>query len=641
MVQLLCKQGSYEELFTLLGEMKRRRFVLNPQSRKLLCTLLAKQPLFEAHTQKLYQYILTDDARRNRQQVWDEIMQHLVAQASKHENALRHVENCVKKLEKECRTIDTMVYFRFLYAAATHGDLKLAQSTLEGLVETPGKISKDLLGAYNWTLHGLANVENHPEVVFFARRLLREMREKDLAPDARTCTDMMEILTNSGQTEEADELFEVMKQQDMVSVVQYNNKLRALARSGAATTEVMAVVEEMRSQDLTPDRTTYVRILEALGRKDDGRGIEQEAGGVIELMFEEGMSRHDCNRLIGVLSRHTDSARRVADVVEQMEPNLESFVHLFTAQSRLARKDVTAVDKARKVLDKLRKEGPTPNLFVYTAYLNVLANGIVQDRGLLGEMETVFNEMQTVGVKPSLFTMNTLLTGIARAAATSPGLLERAWVYMDLLEDLNIKPNTVTLNTLLHGLAMVAAREYDAFERAEKLIAELSQYGVQPDVVSYNSLLHCLARSKATPDTLNSGRQLLGQMKAKGLAPTERTVGSLAHLFGKSMQRHPDAKATAGFLKKMQQYQPLWNNYSVAWMMRGLTAVGKGSEALALFAEARSRGLVPDTMAYNAAIEAHGTTQETMAVAEEMRAAGVQQDEVTARLIERAVNTTD
>ncbi|KAL2516770.1 Pentatricopeptide repeat-containing protein [Abeliophyllum distichum] len=232
------------------------------------------------------------------------------------------------------------------------------------------------------------------------------------------------------------------------------------------------VVKEMEKSKLSyPNLITYSTLMDGLC----GSGRLKEA---IDL-FEEMVTKH------------------------QIVPDALTYSVLINGFSRGGK-----TDRARKIMEFMKKNGCNPNVINYSAMMN----GFCRE-GRLKEAKETFDEMKSAGVKPDTVIYTTLINFLCRAART-----DEAIVMLKEMKENECKADEVTFNVILGGLC----REF-RFDEALDMLERLPYDGVYLNKASYRIVLNFLCKEGELEKAVN----LLHLMLDRGFLPHFATSNEL------------------------------------------------------------------------------------------------------------------
>ncbi|KAL0289997.1 UNVERIFIED_CONTAM: Pentatricopeptide repeat-containing protein [Sesamum angustifolium] len=225
-----------------------------------------------------------------------------------------------------------------------------------------------------------------------------------------------------------------------------------------------AVVKEMEKSKMScPNLITYSTLIDGLC----GSG---RLGAAIDL-FEEMVSKH------------------------QILPDALTYNVLINGFCRGGKPD-----RARKIMDFMKKNGCNPNVFNYSS----LMNGFCRD-GRLEEAKEIFDEMKGADLKPDTVIYTTLINSLCRGGRT-----DEAIELLKEMKEKECRADEVTFNVILGGLC----REY-RYNEALNMLERLPNDGVYLNKASYRIVLNFLCKE----GELEKAVELLILMMHRGFCP--------------------------------------------------------------------------------------------------------------------------
>ncbi|KAG2623930.1 hypothetical protein PVAP13_3KG090727 [Panicum virgatum] len=266
-------------------------------------------------------------------------------------------------------------------------------------------------------------------------------------------------------------------------------------------------------------------------------------------------------------------------------------------------------------------------------------------------MESVLSRLasSSPGPRPRELLLCRVISAYGRARL--PAAARRAFAHPAFPE-----PRTArALNTLLHALVACRAPLRD-------LLAVCRDARIPPDACTYNILMRVAAAS----GSLEHARHLFDEMLHRGIAPTVVTFGTVVAALCDAGQledafevkevmvrRHnvsPNAFVYASLMKGLCEKgdvdaavrlkeemagnaEPVLDSGAYATLVRALFRVGRKGEVNGLLEEMRGRGIVADTVVYNAMVagfwEDERDPSAAFAVLDDMKKSGCKADAVT------------
>ncbi|PON63455.1 Tetratricopeptide-like helical domain containing protein [Parasponia andersonii] len=166
------------------------------------------------------------------------------------------------------------------------------------------------------------------------------------------------------------------------------------------------------------------------------------------------------------------------------------------------------VDRARKIMEFMKRNGCNPNVFNYSS----LISGFLK-AGRFEEAEEIFEEMKNFGLKPDKVGYTTMINCFCRIGRT-----DKALELLKEMKEKDCRPDVVTFNVILGGLC----RE-DKFEEAIEMLERLPYQGMHLNKASYRIVLNLLCQK----NDLKRASDLLDLMLGRGFLPHFATSNDL------------------------------------------------------------------------------------------------------------------
>jgi len=171
---------------------------------------------------------------------------------------------------------------------------------------------------------------------------------------------------------------------------------------------------------------------------------------------------------------------------------------------------------AEQVFSSMAHIGIKPNAVIYTSMIRGYAHSRKPHKAL-----EMYQRMRREGIEATAVTFNSVLDILVRQLADPAHLQE----IVDDMRAASVPPDVVTYSILIK-----ASCNAGRVESALSLFRQLRSHGLAFDEVAFNTLL--LACSKA--EQLAESEEILGEMRAIGMAPTPVTVSILVKMYGKA-----------------------------------------------------------------------------------------------------------
>jgi pentatricopeptide repeat protein len=253
--------------------------------------------------------------------------------------------------------------------------------------------------------------------------------------------------------------------------------------------------------------------------------------------------------------------------------------------------------------------------------------------------EDAMQVMDKIRTDPSMQPVPTTVLNRLFAVMLRKSLGSQAWSMLDSMPmEGPGSPSIYTVNTFLsHALTQLRFSSED-FNRALSL---LQKYKVEPDTATYTFLLQSFLQDGKSDEAT----QLLKQMVASGIQPTERIYASLIHDQVKDTDT-PELKSALDLLATMEANQLHPNEYIYSDLVRALSSFPRYQEysdlfrtqnpqfshwpdhvarALWLFERARKRAVHINSVSFNSLLQSlflldtQESTQEALHLFDQMR----------------------
>mmetsp|Transcript_159223 Transcript_159223/g.296865 ORF Transcript_159223/g.296865 Transcript_159223/m.296865 type:complete len:1024 (+) Transcript_159223:108-3179(+) len=430
--------------------------------------------------------------------------------------------NLYEIMQRDGVHADTVVYGSLIKAAVESGRLELARQ----LFRESG--NPDLLN-YMSLIRAAGRERDVPK----ALQLLEELEAAPLAIDVTAYNCVLEVCVASGNRSASEDLLKRMEEKGQVDVVSYNTYLKLLFAQSLRS-EVRAVLESMRRRGLSPNAVTYNSLVKDAVARQDLQGAwhlidQMEKAEVKPDAFTCSILmkcvKHTCcvedvDKIIQLIERakitpdevlvnclldacvRLRNIPRLTQVLEQFKatgvvPSPHACAMLIKAYGHARRLDC-ALALWRELIEE-RKVAPNEEVFASMVDA-CLANGHLQ------HAVAVFREMKHA--------INDFAKGAAMFSALVKSCIQQnqtklAMEIYDELQVVSFTCNKVTYNSLIDALV----RQGD-MDRATSLFRDMTLNAVMPDLISYSTLIkgHC------SRGDLEQGLALLGTMQRRGIA---------------------------------------------------------------------------------------------------------------------------
>lgn len=266
----------------------------------------------------------------------------------------------------------------------------------------------------------------------------------------------------------AKQIFELARSQEVDRPLQLWNGLLAVLASAQKTDSLLASLEEMRFQDVTPDATTYTTAISALAKVGDYRQAIQWLG----VMSWEGIPATTLtyNCVLDACAHGMNSAKAAEIFAEMKERKVP--VDLFTYGSLVnAFARCGQWEPAVRVLEEMRSSsessGLRPNNFIYCSAMSACNRGNQWEKAL-----QIFDQLLAEeDLTPDQYTYNEALNACVRG-----GQARRAVEIFD-----HAKSSGVQTDLLSYTRALSACVAGERWEDAQDLLRRMVVDRVLPD----------------------------------------------------------------------------------------------------------------------------------------------------------------
>lgn len=266
----------------------------------------------------------------------------------------------------------------------------------------------------------------------------------------------------------AKQVFELARAQEVDRPLSLWNGLLAVLASAQKTDSLLASLEEMRFQGVTPDATTYTTAISALAKVGDYRQAIQW----LSVMSWEGIPATTLtyNCVLDACAHGMNSAKAAEIFAEMKERKVP--VDLFTYGSLVnAFARCGQWEPAVRVLEEMRStsdsSGLRPNNFIYCSAMSACNRANQWQRAL-----QIFDQLLAdKSLTPDQYTYNEALNACARG-----GLADRALQVFDHAKASGVRTDLISYTRALS--ACVAAERWDD---AQELLQRMTMDRVVPD----------------------------------------------------------------------------------------------------------------------------------------------------------------
>ncbi|KAK9144971.1 hypothetical protein Sjap_004874 [Stephania japonica] len=283
--------------------------------------------------------------------------------------------------------------------------------------------------------------------------------------------------------------------------------LNLLLESGRLDLARKLLVESKRGFDLKPNSCIFNILVKHHMRNGD---VDSAFEVVKEMRKCEGSYPNliTYSTLMGGLcegGRLKDALQLFEEMVskDQILPDVLTYNVLINGFCRAGK-----VDRARRIMDFMRKNGCQPNVFNYST----LMNGFRKE-GRLDEAKEIFAEMRNSGLESDVVGYTTFINCLCRTSK-----VDEAMSVLREMKEKGCRADAVTISVILGALC----RE-NRFEEALEMVDRLPYEGVRLNKACYRIVLNFLCKEEEMKKAL----YLLGLMLGRGFRPHFATSNQL------------------------------------------------------------------------------------------------------------------
>lgn len=545
------------------------------------------------------------------------------------------------------------MYIALISSAVHSSTHQLVSSSTEGVWHWTSRFLTDMRSlGFPRTLEFYTTVMKLHVQAQFVQEVLYlhdEMLSDGIAPDQNVYIMLLNVSISTGETVKAFDIFEGLAKLGPMSVRTYMTVLRLYARSkdwrGA-----MQLLERMEAEGTPPDNLVLNNVLGlcvSMGQIDAVEKLLPRWKGVVDVvscnillkgftqqaelqkaeellakMISDGPTPNlisfntimDCAvRALQVLSGNSEKvsgskadsqfgalARRPWELLDKLD-NLGLEPDRYTCSTlvkgmHLAGCSTVEIDRAVALLHRVGPVALQGGLSIGSAgcsnarlvevLFNTLLDACVSVRDL-DRMGEIFKMMQSFKVGVSAVTFGTLIKAFGQA-----GRLSRCHEVWKDMRNSGIKPTIVTF-----GCYMDACIRNEDLVGASDLFEMMLAHGVRPNAVVYTSLIRGFAQAKQPRKAL----ELYRQMRREGIEATCVTFNSVLDVVARQLSEPTALQEVVDDMREAN-IDPDVVTYSI--LLKASCSTGNLRNALSLFRQIRSHGLVFDQVAFNTLLQA-------------------------------------
>jgi len=429
----------------------------------------------------------------------------------------------LEELERSPLQVDVAAYNCVLEVCVACGDRKTCQDLLRRM-EARGSVDVVSYNTYMKILLAEKRREEvgtvlsdmrarglHPNVVTYnsmvkaavdcqdlpgAWKLIHDMETHGVTPDSFTCSILMKSMKQAVNAEDMDGILALVQRAKIVpDEVLVNCLLDACVRLRDVE-RLTKVLDQFKSDGVVPSPHAYAMLIKAYShaRRPDrvwalwreACGVRGESASGVEAVEANDASDGASGLSEEVFTSMVEACQTVGDlssaaaVLRQVGPQMKAFLRAPSIFASVVKACVQS-KRARLAIDLYEE---LKELFVCTKVtFNTLIDALVRQDDLDGAA-AIFREMAMQGVTPDLITYSTLIKGHCARGDLEQGL---------------------------------------------QLLGVMQRRGIMPDAVLFNSILDGCAHKQMRTLT----EQVLRDMEAAGVAPSNFTISILVKLYGR------------------------------------------------------------------------------------------------------------
>jgi pentatricopeptide repeat protein len=342
-------------------------------------------------------------------------------------------------------------------------------------------------------------------------------------------------------------------------IFSWNAKLAQFVKGGQHH-KAMKLFQQMQQEGLSPDKLTFLRVLNAcagLRALDEGRRIHSQ---IIESGYGSDVFVGSC--LVNMYAKcgTIEEAQRVFNKMSAHD--VVSWTAMILGYAKCGEGH-----KALALYQQMQQEGVKPNCVTFVGVLNACASVLA-----LKEGQQVHEQINESGFESDVFVGNSLVN-----MYTKCGSIEEAWRVFNSMPTRNV----VAWTAMISGLVKCGEGQ-----KALALYQQMQREGVRPDPITYVGVLNACASAVA----LEEGRHVHKQITESRCESDVFVAASLVDMYVK-----------CGSLEEAWRVfnrMPVRN--SVAWtaMILGHVKCGEGQKALGFYHQMQCEGVEPDAVTY-------------------------------------------
>ena len=387
-----------------------------------------------------------------------------------------------------------------------------------------------------------------------------DLREKRLKPNVYTYGSLMHGCVKAKAYKQALEYLDKMEEHGVApNQIVFTSAMEACAESGHYK-EATGVMDRMIRKGMKPDLTMVNAAIKACSLA----GAMDDADTLAETLREYGamdvFTYHTLMMGNTKLGRHHNVLRLYEEALES-SAQLDGGVYSLAMLSSL---NCGLYQQVPRIADRARSEGVALTEASYTILIQALA-----EAGASNEAVECLDTMILEGLTPNVISY-------AAAMAASRDKPDKVIELLDRMKQADVAPNTVLLTSAINSLA----REGGNYTyRASSILEDMEENGPEPNIYTYNTVTRAFAEAGKLKEALD----LLKRIKSRNLSPDRFTFTTLLLCAG----RHAAQVDASVCINDKTQREISSDTVSDIMVQMKLA------------------GIVPDQIAYGAAIDAH------------------------------------
>ncbi|CAE8632864.1 unnamed protein product [Polarella glacialis] len=432
--------------------------------------------------------------------------------------------------------------------AMTKSDINGDMSVLRRMdVSDPNKLSTSVWDSAMDACIDMGGKWNLRGDIVKAKDMMQKLCSAGIA-DTVTYNTMLKVLVRQGQFDKALEAKDEMRRAGFLpDSSTFFEIIHGLLRSNMSS-QAWEVIKEMKAAGLSPNRVLCATLAKSLNRTSSNEEINRV------MQLTESMNEPMDEALLACIVEACLRVQKPSMVVNKLallrgkDPVVISAAHTFGSiikgygyvkdmagvwdcwEDMMAKKVTPSsitigcmveafasngdVDGAYDLLRSLLSHRETKNKVNSVAY-----GSVIKGFGRLKKMDkvlAVFEDMKSNGIAPSLMTFNSIIDGCARS-----GQMDKVHHLILDMKSFGLHPNLITHSTMMKGFCAKGDMG-TAFE----ILEEVRRGPDKPDQVVYNTMMDGCVQA----NLVEEGEQLVAQMQAEGVAPSNYLLTGLVRL---------------------------------------------------------------------------------------------------------------